>query len=496
MRLRISARKSDLARLQAYMVGEALQKAHLGLEIEYKFKESLGDKNLTDPLWKIPEKGVFTQDFHAELLNNETDLVVHSWKDLPTEPKTDTEIVATLPRADQRDLLLVKKSSLSQVRESGILNIFSSSPRREYNLKGFLKTHWPFELKDVKFENVRGNIPTRLRKLLETPETHGLIVAKAALDRLLWAPHAEFSEMREKMRQDLQTLNWMVMPLSINPNAAAQGALAVEIAAHRPELKPFLAAINDPETFLAAQKERDTLASFGGGCHQKIGVAVLRRPYGEVFFLQGLTDQGQKLDARQLTNSSQKAAKGSLGEVSVSQTRNPLEVAPPQTEALFVARADAWLESWPARFGEGHYVWAAGLKTWQNLARKGIWVHGCTDSLGEQEVPSLDILAGKSLKWTKLTHTEGFGHGEEDVLATYSLKQEVTIPDLNKESFFWGSGSQFIAALKKYPSLKEKNHGCGPGNTYAMIREALGSHFDVKKVQIFLDQDDWRKQCQ
>ncbi len=59
MRLKISARKSDLARLQAYMVGESLRKKHPGLEIEYRFKESLGDKNLTDPLWKIPEKRSF-----------------------------------------------------------------------------------------------------------------------------------------------------------------------------------------------------------------------------------------------------------------------------------------------------------------------------------------------------------------------------------------------------------------------------------------------------
>lgn len=61
-------------------------------------------------------KGVFTEDFNQELLGGETDLVVHSWKDLPTEIKTETEIVATLPRADQRDLLLVKKINSASLK--------------------------------------------------------------------------------------------------------------------------------------------------------------------------------------------------------------------------------------------------------------------------------------------------------------------------------------------------------------------------------------------
>ena len=84
--LHISSRKSDLARLQSYLVGEALSSA-AHVKINYHFKESLGDINLTDPLWKIPQKGVFTEDFTQDLLKSNTDIVVHSWKDLPTEKK-------------------------------------------------------------------------------------------------------------------------------------------------------------------------------------------------------------------------------------------------------------------------------------------------------------------------------------------------------------------------------------------------------------------------
>ena len=78
MRLTIASRRSELARIQALQVGEALRATHPQLEINYSFRESLGDKNQNDPLWQMPEKGVFTQDFREGLLRGEFDLVVHS----------------------------------------------------------------------------------------------------------------------------------------------------------------------------------------------------------------------------------------------------------------------------------------------------------------------------------------------------------------------------------------------------------------------------------
>lgn len=497
MRLKISARKSDLARLQAYMVGEALQKAHPGLEIEYRFKESLGDKNLTDPLWKIPEKGVFTEDFYGELLRGETDMVVHSWKDLPTEGKPDTVIAATLPRADQRDLLLLKTAHFEKIRASQSLRVFSSSPRREYNLTDFFKTHLPFTLQSVSFESVRGNIPTRVRKLLESSEVDGLIVAKAALDRLLTAPQDEFSEVRTLLRSYLKDLSWTVLPLSVNPNAAAQGALAVEIAAGRTDLKNILRPIHDDATFRCAQKEREILASFGGGCHQKIGVAVLHRPYGEITFLKGLTDQGEVLNKRHLEQSDlPRFSEAALWSAETKAERKALSISewPSNTNAVFVARTEAW----PEGLKSPGFVWTAGLKTWKNLAQKGIWVHGCAESLGEQEDAQLDVLAGAPLRWVKLSHEDGYDQGNMPLLATYTLTAtETTTPVQDKECFFWNSGSQFLQTVKAAPWIVNKHHACGPGNTYKVVRAYLEQHnaFDPNRLRIFLDQEDWRQQC-
>lgn len=494
MHLKISARKSDLARLQAYQVGEALQKKIPGTEIQYNFRESLGDKNLEDPLWRMPEKGVFTEDFVQDLLDGKTDMVVHSWKDLPTAPRMGTKIVATLPRADQRDLFLFKKSSADRVRQSGELNVFSSSPRRAYNLEGFLKDHLPYNLNKVQFHNVRGNIQTRVRKMLEDSSVDGLIVAKAAIDRLLTVKASEFNETRQFLRETLKSLNWVVLPLSVNPNAAAQGVLAIEIKEGREDLEKVLAQIDCRETFVSAQKERDVLASFGGGCHQKIGVALLKRSYGDVFFLKGLTDAGQVLNEKSLLReyapakfATEKLA--SSKELHVERTHTLAVDIPVGIQGLWVSKAEAFPES--LQFNGP--VWTAGLQTWKKIAKLGVWVHGSSESLGEDENPQIETLFGSSVYWGKLTHKDAPHEHGKALLATYQVMVDASQWQMgDREAFYWNSGSQFLAALEKEPALRHKRHACGPGNTYKILRDQLGPQ---APIEIYLDEEDWRKSC-
>ncbi|HJZ81215.1 MAG TPA: hypothetical protein VKD91_12750, partial [Pyrinomonadaceae bacterium] len=287
MRVTVASRRSDLARIQAYQVGAALRAAHPQIEINYSFHESLGDKNLNDPLWQMPEKGVFTQDFRAGLLRGDFDLVVHSWKDLAIEDDPETEVVATLPRADARDLLLVRADRWAGVEQTGVMTILTSSPRRAHNLDSFLREALPAKINELNFVNVRGNVPTRVRKLFQS-DVDGLIVAKAALDRLLTAPAVgadDFGATKKELREALSQCRWMVTPLRENPSAPAQGALAIEISRQRDDLRHLIAPIDCADTFSAVQRERAILRSYGGGCHQKIGASVLRRPFGEITFL-------------------------------------------------------------------------------------------------------------------------------------------------------------------------------------------------------------------
>jgi hydroxymethylbilane synthase len=497
VRLRIASRKSDLARIQALAVGAALKKVRPSLEIIHTFRESLGDKNQNDPLWKMPERGVFTEDFREDLLEGEIDMVVHSWKDLPVENSGGTEIACTLPRADMRDLLLIPKERWGNVAQTGVIKIFSSSPRRSYNLTPFLSAALPARLKRVEFESVRGNIPTRLRKLFESETVHGLVLAKAAVDRILASEQNEFSVLRETIKEMIQRCHFMVLPLQINPAAAAQGALAVEIKSGQSEVRALLQEINCGATFEAANLERKILSGYGGGCHQKIGVSVIDRPYGQIISLKGLTDSGEILEKRELRRRPSaswdrvplsKIWPGSENDDRSFFERQPLEALKKPSGPLFVARSNAWPEYW---HGHDHLVWAAGIETWKKLASKGVWVNGCSEGLGESEDCQLDHLTGQKVEWTKITH-EG-GRGELEFLPTYRLiPRTVNTSSLSgKTHFYWNSASAFLRAVELIPEIAQGYHGCGPGNTFETLRKHLGGD---DRLRVFLSHADWIKE--
>ena len=522
MRVTLASRRSELARIQAYQVGDALRLAAPQTEISYSFHESLGDRNQNDPLWQMPEKGVFTQDFREGLLRGDFDLVVHSWKDLAIEDDAETEIAATLPRADARDLLLVPGSRWPVIERTGAMSILTSSPRRSYNLNSFLGTALPAQLRELSFIDVRGNVPTRVRKLFQL-NADGLIVAKAAIDRLLAAEPDEFADTRAELRRVLSQCRWMVLPLSANPSAPAQGALAIELARSRPELRELLAPINCAETFAAVTREREILGGYGGGCHQKIGVSVLCRPFGEVTFLRGVTDDGRTLDSCSLQSSKPRPPRIpkaqlwplkssdvdwftreliSVGDslslwervrvrASVPDQRSAPSPQPapkgrrsPEPLALWIAKANALPDDWQVE--PDQIVWASGAQTWQRLAQRGVWVNGCAESLGEHELPNIETLAGGELNWQKLTHANGYTDEAMPNIATYRLVPKSG--DLNLEGkthFFWKSGSSFEYALSLNPWLRQMTHFCGPGNTQRiLLRNGIEPH-------IFLDYARW-----
>lgn len=500
MRLRIASRKSDLARLQAYSVGEALKAQTPKIEIEYLFRESLGDKNLQDPLWQMPEKGVFTQDFYEDLVRGKADLVVHSWKDLPVENRPGTQIAATLPRADARDLFLLRRDRWQKVGATKSLKVFSSSPRRAYNLENFFKEALPTKIDTVVFEPVRGNVPTRIQKLLDQ-DADGLVVAKAAIDRLLGAPQEEFKKVQSELRHQLAQCYFMILPLTQNPAAAAQGALAIEISDGRRDLKELLSQIHCQVTFASVQKERARLKEYGGGCHQKVGVTVLSRPFGEITLTRAFTDAGLKVDRVEFVPSQESTQPPAQKEnifplnpqdgsffdrVAITDFNSPDTIETTNPGPLWIARGSALPPSWQVPLGTP--VWVSGLETWRSLAKRGVWVTGSSESLGESEDPRLDILLNRQVNWTKLTHDEGFESTRMKNLATYKLVPKKNPPSLEgKTHFYWMSGSAFEQALKIYPGIKKGYHACGPGNTY----EILKRHLEPEKIKICLSHGQW-----
>ncbi len=480
MKLRVAARRSDLARAQAYKVGSTIQEKLPGTEIEYIFKKSLGDINLHDPLWKMPEKGVFTSDLSQDLKAGHCDMVVHSWKDLPIEIDAKSEIVATLPREDARDLLFFKKTSFRKLKLHEKITIYSSSPRRVYNAGKFLKKYLAWAPHDISFRDIRGNIATRLNKYLNDNEVDGIIVAKAAIDRMLEAKNEEYQESHLQIKKSLAASLISCLPLLENPPAAAQGALAIEILRDREDLKSILSKINCERSFAAVSREREWLKSYGGGCHQKIGASVIVEDFGRIEILKGESPEGKILEDSHFLASKKVTQKFSRKNIYPSEIKNEIfsrinlnPEMPTKIEALWVSRANSLPESWD--INPETYVWTSGLKTWHSLAQRGIWVNGSCESLGENSKlseKSLESLLNRKIKWIKLSHEEGYESQDKESMATYKLEAlKNTIDFKSYDAFYWMSGSQFEVALKQDPSLKSRGlHACGPGNTAQKLK--------------------------
>jgi hydroxymethylbilane synthase len=494
MEVRIASRKSALARIQSYLVAAGLRAAHPGLRVSFHFSESLGDKNLEDPLWKMPEKGVFTMDLQQDLLAGRCDVVVHSWKDLPVEAHPETVIAATLPRADVRDVLLLRRDALNA--KPARVKILSSSPRRAYNLGALLPELLPWTVAAADFASVRGNVSTRIRKLLEG-DAHGIVLAKAGLDRLLAPPggtgDVDLDETAAHLSSMLARCVPMVLPVSRNPAAPAQGALALEIRADRADLHSLLAKVHCAGTYERVQEERSILKLHGGGCHQKIGATRLPHPLGELLAVRGLTEGG--LELRQWNFIAQSASSGRRAEAwpldpkdAVFFEREATGVARPQGyDAFFVARADAWPLQWERRSGD--LLWTSGLDTWKKLAKAGILVNGSAEGLGENGAfVALEPLFGRR-HWLKLSHEAGVP-AEVPTLATYRLRPRSDGPRswVGKKTFYWMSASAFEAACSLDPSIRTARHACGPGHTFGRLTELLGPS---ETVSVFLDHAAW-----
>jgi hydroxymethylbilane synthase len=132
-------------------------------------------------------------------------------------------------------------------------------------------------------------------------------------------------------------------------------------------------------------------------------------------------------------------------------------------------------------------VWAAGSRTWRRLAARGVWVHGCADGLGEDEPPPVDTLAGRPVRWVRLTHSGAERPGD---LATYTV--ETTLPDdlPSRTHLFWTSGELFLQALDRWPELRGAWHASGPGRTRDVIRTTLGVS---GRTGLWLDRESWER---
>jgi hydroxymethylbilane synthase len=254
----LGTRGSQLALAQAEIAKEVLLSSGLVETVEIRIIKTTGDQRLDLRLndsGKTFDKGLFTKELEQALLNKEIDLAVHSLKDLPTEPVEHLIVDAVLPREDPVDVLVSKTPGGLDALPEGSL-IATGSPRRAQQIT-YLRP-------DIQVCDVRGNVPTRLEKLVRNREWSAIILARAGLRRLHLAPEQE--------RLGFLDTNLFVTDLTRLLPAAGQGAIALQCRANDSSVRAILGRINDPVSWDCVRAEREFLRLVGGGCNVPIGV--------------------------------------------------------------------------------------------------------------------------------------------------------------------------------------------------------------------------------
>ena len=242
----IATRGSELALRQARQVQRALEAR--GIVSELKTYRTTGDKRINESLSAIGGKGLFTKELESDLAKGKVQLCVHSLKDLPTDSPPGLEIAALLEREDPRDALIVASvvgaESLDELPPGS--RVGTSSLRRRAQLLAYRH--------DLEVVELRGNVPTRIRKVDEG-HVHAAILAAAGLHRL---------DVSQRITAYLDAPAWLP--------AAGQGAIAIQIRGDDDETRAAVAPLADAKTMVETRAERAFLAALEGGCQVPIGV--------------------------------------------------------------------------------------------------------------------------------------------------------------------------------------------------------------------------------
>jgi hydroxymethylbilane synthase len=251
--VRIATRGSDLALAQARQMADRVGRV-IGVETELVVIQTSGDRFRDVPLSAIGGKGLFVKEIEEALLDGRADLAVHSAKDLPAQTPPGLTLVAFPEREDARDALVAREAGATLTGLRSGARIGTGSARRG----ALVRAARP----DVEVVPLRGNVPTRLRKI-EDDGLDGVILACAGLDRLGLG-----DRIHERIATDL------LLP------AVGQGTLALETRADDPLSEKLAASLDDPDAGRAAAGERAFLAGLEGDCNIPLAAHAERAPGG------------------------------------------------------------------------------------------------------------------------------------------------------------------------------------------------------------------------
>ena len=239
----IGSRGSKLAIIYAEKVKSEISKFYSG-KIEIRKILTSGDQNQNERLSSMGGKGMFSTDIEKELLENKIDIAVHALKDMPSADTIGLTTNCFLKRNSPNEILISKNLKFNDLKQGSVIG--TSSFRREYQLRNVRA--------DLVYKLIRGNVDTRIKKL-ENNEYDAIILSKAGIDSL---------NLQNKITDEFDVSK--LVP------CAGQGIIAIQCNENHQEILRLIEKINDKQTRIIANTEREVLKILEGDCDTAIGV--------------------------------------------------------------------------------------------------------------------------------------------------------------------------------------------------------------------------------
>lgn len=509
--LRLGTRGSLLAMAQSRQIAAQLMSRHPGLEVQLHPLSTRGDRNQSAALSSVNDADFFSAELDTALLDGEVDFCVHSLKDLPELRHAGIARAALPVRENPRDVIVWRGDVMTRLQAGQSLRIGTSSARRQGNIEDFLPAALPATSRApvLQFVELRGAVDARLARLQDSDTAadglDGVVLALAGLIRL-WndtAAHPHLAKLLSEVR-------WTVLPLALCPGAAGQGILAIECRTADQEMLDLLRVLHDPDTAELAALELSALAQWPEAQRTLLGaIAIMHASLGPVCYVHGVAD-GKTIEqivwneppAPHTTVTAfngiawqrlctRKAAASTLPELAALPAQSPVFVA-------------YWHALQNQNLPDDARLWTSGVESWRQLAARGLWIEGCGDHLGFDDIRSTLECALFGLPplrdWTAVTSSTALpgwrDSGIGRVLGTYEILppadsaalRSVAAEAARATHCYWSNAEQFHALRAALPATAQ--HACGAGKT----RRAL--HSAGVDAQPFPNGHEWQRWLQ
>ena len=241
--IKIGSRGSKLAIIYAEKVKSELSKFYSG-NIEIRKIITTGDQNQNERLSSMGGKGLFSTNIEKELLENKIDIAVHALKDMPSVDTIGLVTNCFLKRNSPNEILISKNLKFNNLKQGSVIG--TSSFRREYQLRNVRA--------DLVYKLIRGNVDTRIKKL-ENNEYDAIILSKAGIETL---------NLQSKITDEFEVTK--LVP------CAGQGIIAIQCNENNQDILRLIEKINDTQTRIIANTEREVLRILEGDCDTAVGV--------------------------------------------------------------------------------------------------------------------------------------------------------------------------------------------------------------------------------